>query len=438
VDDWLACAARTRPEHPFVIAEGDLWSFARMEERVASLAGGLRLRNVGPGSVVAFEPANDIVSVATLFAIWLAGGVALLLNPRLTEAEATLQIEEAGAHLVIPEDGVVPAGPVAPDRLDPEKLAWIIFTSGSRGRPKGVRLTFGNLEASAAGSATHLGHAADDRWLLNLPMCHVGGASILVRSAREATTVLLERRFDPMRTAALLRAGDATLGSLVAVTLARTLDVRIGRYSGVKAVLVGAGPVPPDLVLRATEEGLPALPTYGMTETASQIATARLEDRQVVALPGAEIRTVDGRIEVRGPMVSPGYLNEPDRDPEGWFPTGDLGEVDERGILTVLGRADDVIVCGGENVFPGEVEAAIRTHPGIVDVVVIGIPDPTWGSEVVAVYEGEAAAGALERHTRYRVAGYKVPRRWIRVDALPRLPVGKPDRKALQAGVVSG
>lgn len=442
MSDWLSAASIRGPEHPFVITPARTWSFVEAEERVATLAGALRSRDVGPGSVVAVWAGNDVDSVAAIFGAWRAGASVLLLNTRLTAAEASLQVTEAGAHQLLgvaPPDLGVPAfdpttlvgAPVSGAAPNRDRLALIVFTSGSTGRPKGVRLTFGNLEASAAGSAAHLGHTADDRWLCNLPIFHVGGLSILIRSAREGSTAILEPGFDPVRTAALLRAGDATLASLVSVTLARTLDVHVGRYSGVKAALIGGGPVPPDLVERAWEVGIPALATYGMTETASQLATARPEDRKVVPIPGAEIRAVNGRLRVRGPMLSPGYLGEPDRPDGSWFETGDAGTVSDEGVVEVLGRADDVIVTGGENVFPGEVEAAIRSHPGVVEVVVVGVPDPTWGAKVKAVYEGEAAPGELERHVRYRLAGFKVPSLWQRVDRLPRLPVGKVDRKAV-------
>jgi o-succinylbenzoate---CoA ligase len=443
--DWLSAASQASPDHPFVITPSSPWSFGEAEERVATLAGALRSRDVGPGSVVAVWAGNDIDSASSIFATWRAGASVLLLNTRLTAAEASAQVTKAGAHHLLgvgaPELGVptfdpatLAAAPVPGNAPNRDRLALIVFTSGSTGRPKGVRLTFGNLEASAAGSAAHLGHTAADRWLCNLPIFHVGGLSILIRSARETSTVILEPGFDPVRTAALLRAGDATLASLVSVTLARTLDVHVGRYSGVKAALIGGGPVPPDLVERAWEVGIPALPTYGMTETASQVATARLDDRKVVPIPGAEIRAVGGRLQVRGPMLSPGYLGEPDRADGSWFETGDVGTVSDEGVVDVLGRADDVIVTGGENVFPGEVEAAIRSHPGVVEVVVIGMADPVWGAKVVAVYEGEAAPGELERHVRYRLAGFKVPSVWRRVDSLPRLPIGKVDRAAL-AGI---
>jgi O-succinylbenzoic acid--CoA ligase len=322
----------------------------------------------------------------------------------------------------------VPETPI-PD----ERVALIVSTSGSSGPPKGVRLTFGNLEASARASASHLDHGLDDRWLCDLPIFHVGGASILVRSLLQATTVLLEERFDPVRSAALLRAGDATLASMVSATLSRTLDMHPRRYSGVRAVLVGGGPVPFDLLERARAGGLPAVATYGMTETASQVATGRLSDGKVVALPGAELRTIDGRIQVRGPMVFRGYVGEPDRDPASWFETGDLGAVATDGSLQVFGRADEVIITGGENVHPAEVESVLSEHPGVAGVVVLGMPDPTWGASVVAVYEGEATPGELDRHARYRLAGFKLPRQWIRVDALPRASIGKIDRQAVRA-----
>jgi len=438
--DWISQAARSGPDHPFIVTRDRSWMTAEVEDRVASMAGGLREAGVMSGVTVGLVASNDVDSVTAMFAIWRAGGAVQLLDPRLAPAELDHQTAQVGVTLVIgggaSSDSVNLIAPsalrgtgVRAGEIDPARVAWIVFTSGSAGRPKGVRLTFANLEASASASTEHLGHDSDDVWLCNLPISHVGGASILVRSAREASTVMLEPRFDPLQTAAALRAGAATIASLVAVTLARTLDVHPGRYSGVKAVLVGGGPVPFDLVERARAAGLPVLPTYGMTETASQIATARPEDGKVVAVPGAEIRSVDGRLGVRGPMLFDGYVGEGRRDAADWFETGDLGTVSADGVIEVLGRADDVIVTGGENVHPSEVEAVLGEHPGVDAVVVMGYPDPDWGQSLIAVYEGGAAPGELERHARYRLAGFKIPRRWV-ATALPRLAVGKVDRRA--------
>jgi O-succinylbenzoic acid--CoA ligase len=444
--DWLSIAARRRGDHSYLVTPTATVGFEEADRRASTLAGGLLDVLPDGDGPVALWAGNDVPSVLAMFALWRTGAAVLLLDTRLTPAEASRQVARAGARALVGRDRPalgVPSfgiegltGPIGPDRSpEPGDLAWVVFTSGSTGEPKGVRLTFANLEASAAASAVHLDHRQSDRWLGNLPISHVGGASILIRSARQGSTVLLEPRFGALRTAALLRAGDATLASLVSATLVRTLEANPGRYTGVRAILVGGGPVPPDLVGRAHDAGLPVLATYGMTETASQIATARLEDAfetdpELHALPSAEVRTVDDRIEVRGPMVSSGYLGEPDRPGGDWLPTGDLGRVDGEGGLRVFGRADDVIVTGGENVHPAEVEAVVRELASVDEVCVLGVPDITWGQTVVAVYEGTAAAGELERHVRYRLAGFKVPRRWVRVDALPRRTIGKVDRSA--------
>ena len=181
------------------------------------------------------------------------------------------------------------------------------------------------------------------------------------------------------------------------------------------------------------------LPTYGMTETASQIATRPLSEAlrpglSALPVPGAELRIgADGVIEVDGPMVSPGYLGEPDR--RGWFRTSDVGELVD-GRLTVLGRADDVIISGGENVHPSEIERVISEVDGVRAVVVVGVPSEHWGEEVVALIEGDVGPGALDRHARYHLAGFKVPKRWILVPSIPMLAIGKPDRIAARSLVV--
>jgi len=445
--DWLARAFDRRPYHPFVITPEGPHSFEEVEHRVRCAVGALQQAGIGPGDRVALWPGNDVDSVVGFFSIPRTGASVAVLNTRLTAEEARAQASYAKVDAMVgpaPDLGVARIGPldgpaVAPTPADPHGTHSIFFTSGSSGRPKGVRLTWANLEASAAASAIHLRHEVDDRWLAVLPIFHVGGFMILVRSAREASTVVLEPRFDADRAAELL--GRVSLASFVAVMLDRVLEAGGGAYQGVRAVLLGGGPTPQRLLDRAAALGLPVLPTYGMTETASQIATAPLEDglrprRAATAMPGAEVRLgPSGRIFVRGPMVSPGYLGEPDRESD-WLETGDVGEIDEIGRLTVLGRTDDVIVTGGENVHPLEVEAAIREHPQVVDVAVVGMPDPRWGEVVAAVYEGAVSPGDLDRKARYKLAGYKVPRRWVHVEQLPRLSIGKVDRAAVRKMVM--
>lgn len=443
MQDWLRTAATGAGDRPFLIhPDGGVTTFAEMEHRVQGIVGSLRALGLGRGAVVAVKPRNDAVSVARLFAVPRTGGAALVVNARLSESEINAQLARAGAVAAFGGLGGL-TDPGMSDRpdpfidLDPAATHSVLFTSGSSGRPRGVRLTWRNLEASAAACASVLEHDANDRWYAALPIHHVGGLSILVRSARQRSAVFLEPTFDPFRAAALLVDGSATLGSVVASMLRAILDAEPGPYRGVKALLVGGGATPPDLLIEAIEAGLPVLPTYGMTETASQIATRPLSDSPhpgstAVAVPGAELRIGSGSvIEVRGSMVSPGYLGEPDRGDE-WFRTSDIGSIVD-GRLTVLGRADDVIISGGENIHPVEIERVLAEVDGVHEVVVVGVPDTKWGEAVVAVVEGDVAPGALERHARYHLAGYKIPKQWVIVGSMPRLGIGKPDRAAIRA-----
>lgn len=440
--DWLANAAKVSPERPFLHTPDGTRDFAGFDDEVRRATGALLDAGVGPGERVAVLARGDIRTAVALFAVPRAGGVFVPISPRLTEDESGRLLELVGARRAI---GPVPGsahrvddldGPAHPGiEVDVNRDHSVVFTSGSGGRPKGVRLTWRNLEAAASASAAHLRHTEADRWLAVLPPSHVGGMSILVRSARQRAAVILEPSFSAERAAAVLKNGDATLASLVAVMLRSMLDADPGPYRGVRAVLLGGGPTPGDLLEDAADAGLPVLPTYGMTETAAQIATAPLEDglhpgTRLRPLPGVDIDVgPDGRIRVRGEMVSPGDVGGSERAPHDWYSTGDVGELDHRGLV-VLGRADDVIVTGGENVHPLEVETVLATHPGVDDVVVVGVPDRRWGAVVCAVWEGDAAAGDLERLARLRLAGYKIPRRWLRVQRLPRLGIDKPDRRA--------
>lgn len=442
VDDWLRRAATDRPDHPFLILpDGSVASFGEMEDRVQSLVGALRRQGAGPGDLIGVAPQNDVRSVARLFAIPRTGAASLIVNARLTASEVADRLARARAVAAFDQLAGLP-DPGDDGEPDPSIVVGsdhdhsVLFTSGSTGRPKAVRLTWGNLEASAAASAAVLDHAADDRWYAPLPIYHVGGLSILVRSVREQTSMYLEPTFDVRRAVRLLLDGDATIGSLVAPMLRRLLDADAGPYRGVKALLVGGGPSPLELLVEAVEAGLGVLPTYGMTETASQIATRPLSDAlhpglSAVPVPGARVRIGEGGvIEVDGPMVSPGYLGEHDR--VGWYRTSDVGELAD-GRLTVLGRADDVIISGGENVHPAEVERILSDVPGVNSVVVVGVPSDRWGEEVVAVVEGDVAPGALDRHARYNLAGFKVPKRWVLVPSIPMIGIGKPDRAAVRA-----
>ena len=309
--------------------------------------------------------------------------------------------------------------------------ATIVFTSGTTGPAKAARLTVANWEAAVAASAQHLEHDAGDIWLAAMPLHHVGGLSILYRSAFVGAGVSWLPRFSVTDVVDALR-GEVTLASFVPTMLRRVLDHDGKPFEGVRAVLVGGGPIPPGLLEEAHERGLPALPTYGMTETCAQVATLRPgSDPRYAAhpLPGVEIRLEDdGRVALRGGQVSPGYADEPDRPDGEWFVTPDLGALDPDGAVRILGRADDVIITGGENVDPGRVEAVLMDHPRVLAVAVVGVADSEWGQRVAAIYEGDAEPEDLDLWARERLARYEVPGLWQRVASLPVTPLGKPNR----------
>ena len=259
----------------------------------------------------------------------------------------------------------------------------------------------------------------------------VGGLAIVLRSAHIGGTVRLLAKFEAAEFAAALRNG-VTFASVVPTMLHRVLDIDPGPYQGVRAVLVGGGPIPDGLLERALAARLPVLPSYGMTETCGQVATLRpgsAVEPKAHPLPGVELRIEpDQRIAIRGRMLSPGYVGEPDRTPGEWFVTGDRGELDTDGALRVLGRADEVIVSGGVNIDPDLIEVAVSSIDGVEAALVFGVPSQEWGMEVACLYVGSLEPHALESLLRERMSGGQIPKRWRRVQALPMTDLGKPDR----------
>ncbi|HJQ91785.1 MAG TPA: AMP-binding protein [Acidimicrobiia bacterium] len=332
---------------------------------------------------------------------------------------------------VMSKGSAVVTGNVETAAIDPSDAASVLFTSGTSGRPKGVRLTIHNWEAAANASMQHLGHGTADTWLLALPLHHVAGLSILMRSAYAGGAVRMLPGFDPVAFATHLRRG-VSVASMVPTMLSRVLDVDPGPYDGLKAVLLGGGPIPDRVLDRAGAAGLPVLPTYGLTETAGQVATLKPEaplENKAHPLPGVDIRIdPDERIAVRGPMLSPGYVGEPDRGSEDWLVTGDLGTIDDDGALRVTGRADTIIVSGGENIDPAVVEATLLRVEGVQEALVAGLTSEEWGMEAVCLYVGQANPAQVETALRQILPVFMIPKRWRQVAGLPMTPMGKPDR----------
>jgi O-succinylbenzoic acid--CoA ligase len=401
-------------------------------------------------------------------------------NTRLSEREAVGLLAQAAPRLLITDPAhrtvrfdevvglvrIVPEGesPDADSLLgdpraprDPEPGQWqsIMFTSGTTGRPKGAILTLEQHWWNAVGSLLRLGHAPDDTWLLSMPLYHVGGQAILFRAAIGGTRVLFMPRFQAEAVARLMASGTVTLVSLVPTMLARVLAAYPGRFSPrLRAVLIGGAACPPALAAEARARGLPVALTYGMTETASQMATeepGRPSGGSGHPLHGVLLAVAEpdaegaGEILVRGPQVTPGYWRDPEATQramteDGWFRTGDIGRISADGVVTVLDRRSDLVVTGGENVYPAEVEAVLLEHPAVREAAVAGVPDPEWGHLVAAwvVSERPLDWAELEQFCRERLAGFKVPRRWFRVDRLPRTASGKVQRRLLVAEALAG
>jgi O-succinylbenzoic acid--CoA ligase len=275
-----------------------------------------------------------------------------------------------------------------------------------------------------------LGLDTHERWLCPMPLSHVGGLSIPIRSAIYATTVVLHGRFDTEAVLAELMEPSRriTLVSLVPTMLARLLDAGLERPPTLRWALLGGGPIAPGLLARAQGAGVPVAPTYGMTEACSQIATFGWP------LAGVDIRLAQDEVHVRGPIVSRGAVSA-----DGWLHTGDLGQLDDRGRLQILGRKSDTIVTGGENVAPSEVEAVLLEHPAVADAGVRGRPDPEWGEAIeafVVLRRGASASPAeLQAHCAARVARFKTPKTIHVVASLPRTGSGKLLRRRLAANV---
>ncbi len=441
VEGWLDRAARMRPEHTALQMPTGSWSYVELLAAARLGADELTARGVRRSERVAIALPGGFAFAQALHACLLLGAVAVPVDPRSPPAErarvaagaARLLQEPLGAPAPPGEPGGERSAERVPERVrdaaehDLDAPAVVIHTSGTTSSPRPVELTYGNLLWSALGSAVALGLDPEERWLCALPVCHVGGLSILIRSAVYGTTAVVHERFDTEQVLRALSEQQITLVSLVATTLSRLLDAGLGHPPALRCALTGGGPVPPALLDRARTEGVPVSLTYGLTETCSQVSStpvAAIDAGRASAGPPLFCTRVriapDGEILVRGPTVAPGAIAA-----DGWLHTGDLGSIDDDGRLLVLGRRSETIVSGGENVAPTEVEAVLEAHPGVLEAAVIGRPDEQWGEQVTAIVvprSGHLLDGeSLRRHCARMLAPYKVPR----VIVLAREPLAR-------------
>jgi o-succinylbenzoate---CoA ligase len=418
VDAWLPRAAARHPDRRAINA----LTYAELDEAAAAAGRRLAARGVRAGDRVALAlPPGEAFCVA-LHGCLRLGAVAVPVDTRLAPEERVAIARGAATVVDGPLDrGVQDREARLRGRHALEAPAVVVHTSGSAGAPKAVELTYGNWLWSALGSAAALGHDPEERWLCALPLSHVGGLSIVLRSAIAGTTALVHERFDAERVLAALRRRDGpTAISLVPTTLQRLLDAGLREPPALRFALVGGAPVPAALVGRAAAAGVPVATTYGLTEACSQVTTLG------APLFCTTVRLAsDGEILVSGPTVAPATGPV--------LRTGDLGEWSADGALHVVGRKADTIVTGGENVAPAEVEAVLESHPAVAEAAVHARPDAEWGEAVVAtvVLRSAADADELRAHCAARLAPYKVPKAVVFADVLPRTPSGKLRRAAL-------
>jgi O-succinylbenzoic acid--CoA ligase len=457
VDAWLPRAAAMRPQHTALDTPSGACTYAQLLAAANVIAASLRERGVGVGERVAIALPAGLDFARALHACMLLGVVAVPVDLRLSAGEQ--ETIASGSEALIDRDFFIDFdfgradGPldaqlgspargeqaIEPVRHDLDTAAVVIHTSGTSAAPKPIELTYGNLLWSAFGSAVALGLDTSERWLCALPLSHVGGLSILVRSTIYGTTAVVHERFETDRVLHALQAEDVTLVSLVATTLARLLDASLKDPPALRCALTGGGPVPAALVERAGAAGVPVSMTYGLTESCSQVTTTPVAsiahgDRGAgPPLFCTRVRCAeDGEVLVAGPTVAPGAIAQ-----DGWLHTGDLGSFDERGNLSITGRKADTIVSGGENVAPSEVEAVLEAHPDVLEAAAVARPDEQWGEVVTAIVVARPGMApdseTLRAHCAASLAPYKVPKRVeLRTEPLPRTRSGKLLRRDLR------
>ncbi len=483
---WFAARSELSPNRRALTFEGTTWTYQELQRRIDALAAHLALGGVGRGDRVGFLGLNQPAFFEALFATSRLGAIFVPLNFRLTGPELAFIISDAGIHTLIADAqhrGVIdsirddvgvhrylseapiggweplhadapPLGQPAP--IDADEVALIMYTSGTTGQPKGAMLTCANLWWNNTNAMHQMDILEDDVTLVVAPLFHIGGLNVTTLVTwQRGGEVVLHRSFDP---AACLedvpRYGVTTMFGVPAMFLflSQLPSFNDADLTTLRMLVCGGAPVPEALIKLYNGRGIPINQGYGLTETAPMVsflspewALAKVgsagrpglfsqvrladEENQTVTEP-----RVHGEVCTRGPNVMLGYWQRPNAtaaaiDAAGWFHTGDVGYVDEDGFLYIADRVKDMVITGGENVYPAEVEGVLHECPGVADVAVIGLPDERWGERVVAVVVpstgAEVTLEAVRAFAGERLARYKLPSQLETIDALPRNPAGK-------------
>ncbi|PFW95969.1 o-succinylbenzoate--CoA ligase [Bacillus pseudomycoides] len=458
--NWLMQRSFLTPERTAIETKEEKITFLELHEKVGSICEHLSYLQIEKGQKVAVLMKNGTQMITVIHALSYIGAVAVLLNTRLSREELLWQMDDAEVVCLVTDQEFeteqvlvyafeeVVNGPkktaVVQEEFSLEESMTIIYTSGTTGKPKGVILTYGNHWASAVGSSLNLGLRDDDCWLACMPMFHVGGVSLLMKNIMYGMRILLVPKYDPDFIHEAIKTRGITIISVVSKMLMDLLE-RLGKEtypSSLRCMLLGGGPAPKPLLETCVTKGIPVYQTYGMTETSSQICTLsadymltkvgsagkplfscqlRIEKDGEVVPPN-----VEGEIVVKGPNVTHGYFKREDATREtiidGWLHTGDLGYLDEEGFLYVLDRRSDLIISGGENIYPAQIEEVLLANPKVVEAGVVGKADEQWG-QVPAAFIVKAADITEEELIKFceeKLARYKVPREVHFLLELPR------------------
>jgi o-succinylbenzoate---CoA ligase len=439
LDDWLSQRSQSCPDRTALLADGAEMTYAELEAEATWVARRLAAHGVRRGAIAALTMHPRREQVVLLHALMKLGAELLPLGPRLTAAEREAIVTAEEPIIDLDDPGQLTQTEADMPLLgehDMDAICCRVLTSGSTGTPRPVPLSYGNFLWNAVGSAFNIGCDPSDRWLCCVPLSHIAGLGIVMKAVIYGTGAVVHDGFDVDRVGEALERDGITQVSLVATMLTRLLDAGVD-LAGPRAILVGGGPVPAEALEEAIAKGATVVQTYGLTETCSQVTTlAPADAKRKLGSAGRPLLTThlrirEGEILVQGPTIAPGSA-----DADGWLHTGDLGHIDEDGFLYVRDRIDDMIVSGGENVVPAEVEEVLLRHPHVAEAAVIGREDPEWQQAVTAVVvlESDAEVGPdeLRRHCAESLAGFKVPKRVELVSALPRTPSGKLMRRALR------
>jgi len=470
--NWILQRANLTPLRNALTYKEQTWTFQQLNELSIQRARQLTALGIKQGDRIAIMGPSKPELVIMIYACMHLQCEMVMLNRRLSQAEIAYQLEDSEAVVILIADedieklpshaphllfSAIEKGNEASIEISKEwslhQTTSIMYTSGTTGFPKGVRQTVGNHQASATSSVFNIGLQADDTWLCAVPLFHISGFSILVRSLLYGNKVHLYDYFDVEAISQNIIDGDVTHMSVVAVTLERilhTLEQRNAQASSrFKLMLAGGGPVPVDYLKRANALHLAVAQTYGMTETSSQTATLASEDAMFkIGSAGKplffnQIRIAEpnlsgeGEICIRGPHVTPGYIGrfaQKSATVDGWLYTGDIGYLDDEGYLFVIDRRADLIISGGENIYPAEIENILLTHPAVKEAGVCGIDDEEWGQVPIAfvVLKEQIQIDQLLAFCQKFLARYKIPKKIIITDKLPRNGANKLLRRKLK------